>query len=156
MSLFPRFGKVLRKIASKVSARVARAVPQADVATDVNDIAARLDRLDAVQLAELGTALAALWDALNEQFDGIDGFLSAAATEQSAYLTRLREVEVRTAAMRDSPKGHYHYAVALMVRYVTGWMTRSSEADAALSLRVAKLIDQARTRSQRVVLRDGS
>src|SRR4051812_16354602 len=83
MSLFPHFSRVLREIASRVSATAGRA--QSDVPTDSHDIAARLDRLDAVQLAELGTALAALWDALNEQFDGIDGFLRASATDQSAY-----------------------------------------------------------------------
>ncbi len=97
-----------------------------------------LARVDPQKRPEVARRLAALWDAFQAQFDGLDGFRSTPEKERAAYLHTLQ-----AAADRMRPVPEMALAADLMARYARV-LSRTSltSADRELGRVAADLISQ--------------
>ena len=114
----------------------------------LKELAVRFDNLEAAKYDELARALWQLWAAFLKEFTGLDGFLASDDAVKHSYLRRLSAAADRFSQHRDTPKGHYHLAVASMLVYVEGFLGQPTQTLVELSARVAKALDRGRSLEQ--------
>jgi len=136
----------MRSILAQISRRLSASKPLPELNprdSEAQDLVRRFDGLDEAKRGQLDSALDALWTAFTDRFDGRDGFLEAEAV-RAAYIAKLSSAAERMSAQRDTPKGHYHQAVAMMAIYVAALDAPPSPQVLELSTRVADAIDRGR------------
>lgn len=94
--------------------------------------------------AKVALALAMLWQAFGQRFDGLDGFLAADRKTQDRYIEDLEALGWRIQRARDTAQAHYLIAVEAMAAYAAHLRDRHRPAAARphLAALVARLIDE--------------
>jgi len=136
----------MRSILAQIRRRLSASKPLPELNprdSEAQDLVRRFDGLDEAKRGQLDSALDALWTAFTDQLDGRDGFLAAEAV-RTAYIAKLSSAAERMSAQRETPKGHYHQAVAMMAIYVAALDAPPSPQVLELSTRVADAIDRGR------------
>ena len=103
--------------------------------------------LDPFRQDEAAEKLAVLWHCFVEVFGSPDRFSAEPRIVRDAYIAKFERVAARTGQVKDAEKGHLHYSVALMVRFLVAARDddrRQSALD--LSDQVAGLINRVRDR----------
>ncbi|HEX2727184.1 MAG TPA: hypothetical protein VHN20_15300 [Beijerinckiaceae bacterium] len=88
-------------------------------------------------------ALTQLWDAFNERFGGLQGFLSAEFSDREAYVTQLERARERMTPYRNGGAAHFYQATALMLAYVRAVLQQQS-----VESRVLEAVHRGRTLSR--------
>jgi hypothetical protein len=102
-------------------------------------LVAEFDALAGIQRDQVAHALTQLWDAFNERFHGVQGFLSGEFADRHAYVKQLERAGERMAPYRDGAAAHYYLATALMLTYVKAVLQQQS-----LGSRVIEAVQRAR------------
>jgi hypothetical protein len=89
-------------------------------------LVAEFDALAGLQRDQVAHALTQLWDAFNERFDGVQGFLSGEFADRHAYVKQLERAGERMAPHRNGVAAHYYLATALMLAYVKAILQQQS------------------------------
>jgi hypothetical protein len=103
--------------------------------------------LDVTRQNEVAAQLAVLWQCFVDKFSNPVAFQREPRTKQDAYIAKFERVAARTEGAKHTEKGHLHYSVALMLRFLfvaRGGARQQSALE--LSGRVASLINGARDR----------
>jgi hypothetical protein len=108
-------------------------------AEDVRQLVLEFDGLPGVERDRVAGAITRLWDAFDERFDGLPGFLSAGYPERYAYLEQLEVARGRMAYSRHGAAAHYHTATAMMLAYVKSVMRQQT-----LESRVSEAVQRGR------------
>ena len=119
-----------------------------DVGVDENQVLLNeFNGLDQSRQDEVAEKLAVLWHCFIEVFGNPARFHGEARTAQDAYIAKFERVAARSFPVRHSEKGHLHYSVAFMLRFLLAARDddrRQSALD--LSSHVAGLINRVRDR----------
>jgi hypothetical protein len=103
--------------------------------------------LDPSRQDEAAETLATLWQCFVEVFGGPASFRGKPRTVQDAYIAKFERVAARSCHVKHTEKGHLHYSVALMVRFLVAARDHDRRPSALdLSDQVAGLINRARER----------
>lgn len=103
--------------------------------------------LEPSQQDEAAEHLAVLWHCFAEAFGSPAEFHRADRTTQDAYIAKFERVAKRTVDVKHEARGHLHYSVAFMLRFLLIARDGADSPSAfALSGRVANLINRARER----------
>jgi len=103
--------------------------------------------LDPSRQDEAAEKLAVLWHCFVEVFGSPDRFYAEPRAVQDVYIAKFERVAARTGHVKVAEKGHLHYSVALMVRFLVAardYDRRQSALD--LSDQLAGLINRVRDR----------
>src|SRR5215211_8121887 len=74
--------------------------------------------LDPSRRDEAAEKLAVLWHCFVEVFGSPDRFYAEPRAVQDAYIAKFERVAARTGQVKDAEKGHLHYSVAFMLRFL--------------------------------------
>ena len=103
--------------------------------------------LDAIHQNEAADQLAVLWQCFVDEFENPAAFQREPKAKQDDYISKFERVAARTEKVKRTEKGHLHYGVALMLRFLLVARDGARQQSAlALSGRVASLINGARDR----------
>jgi hypothetical protein len=102
-------------------------------------LVAEFDALAGIQRDQVAHALTQLWDAFNERFQGVQGFLSREFADHHVYVKQLERAGERMAPHRHGAAAHYYLATALMLAYVKAVLQQQS-----LGSRVIEAVHRAR------------
>jgi len=103
--------------------------------------------LDAIHRNEAADQLAILWQCFVDEFENPAAFQREPKAKQDDYIAKFERVAARTVEVKHTEKGHLHYGVALMLRFLLVARDGARQQSAlALSGRVASLINGARDR----------
>ena len=112
----------------------------------VRMLIAELDALGGQERDQVAHAVTQLWDAFNDRFDGLAGFLAAQFHERYAYVKQLERACERMAPYRYSAAAHYYRSTVLMLAYMKAVSQQQS-----LGSRVVEAVHRGR-----VLSREGS
>jgi hypothetical protein len=102
------------------------------------------ESLDRGQQQEVARDLAQLWEAFVGHFGSVEGFLTDAAQARD-YVQRVETAARRMRTAKNSEKGHYFFATAMVAYYLRALHDRASEIDDQRSAnRIVALIDHGR------------
>ena len=85
-------------------------------------------------------ALTQLWDAFNERFGGLQGFLAAEFSDREAYVTQIERAHGRMTPYRNGGAAHFYQATALMLAYIRAVLQQQS-----VESRVLEAVHRGRT-----------
>jgi hypothetical protein len=105
----------------------------------VRRLLAEFDALAGGERDQVVQTLTQLWDAFNERYGGMQGFLAADFSSRHAYVKQLERAGERMARYRVGPAGHYFHATALMLAYVRAVLQQQS-----LEARLIEAVHRAR------------
>jgi hypothetical protein len=89
-------------------------------------LVAEFDGLGGPERDLVAQALTQLWDAFNERFGGLQGFLSAEFDDRQAYMTQLERARERMTPYRNGGASHFYQSTALMLAYVKAVLQQQS------------------------------
>jgi hypothetical protein len=92
----------------------------------VRRVVAEFDALGGPERDLVAQALTQLWDAFNERFDGLHGFLCAEFSERYAYVKQLERAGERMARYRHCAAAHYYQSTVLMLAYLRALLQQQS------------------------------
>src|SRR4051794_29218659 len=100
-----------------------------------------------MQPTEAADQLAVLWQCFVDEFKNPAAFQREHKANQDAYIAKFERVAAQTEEVKHAEKGHFHYGIALMLRFLLVARDGARQQSAlALSGRVASLINGARDR----------
>src|SRR5215212_410648 len=103
--------------------------------------------LVAIHQNEAADQLAVLWQCFVDEFNNPAAFQREPKAKQDDYIAKFERVAARTEEVKQTQKGHLHYGLALMLRFLLVARDGARQQSAlALSGRVAGLINSARDR----------
>jgi hypothetical protein len=139
-------GRFFGKIAEPFLASAEAKPPVDREEAETIELTEFLDRLGAVEKDEVAKDLTLLWDAFEQQFGGLDGFLAAGEQQKSEYFGRLAGSAGRLTMSRHPRAVRYARSAALMLAYLKAFTrAQPSTADVALGSRIAGAIQSGRS-----------
>lgn len=106
-------------------------------------LVAEFDALAGSERDQVAQALTQLWDAFNERFGGLQGFLSAEFADRDDYVKQLERAAERMASGRHCAAARYYQATALMLAYI-----RAVSQQQSLGSRVIEAVHRGRVLSR--------
>ena len=103
------------------------------------------DALNGPERDQVAQAVTQLWDAFNERFDGLHGFLASEFHERYTYVKQLERAAERMAPYRFCSAAHYYRSTVLMLTYIKTILQQQS-----LGSRVVEAVHRGRVLSREV------
>lgn len=115
-----------------------------EVKDQYSTLLAELDTIGPSRQHDVAEKLLIFWDAFVEVFGSPDNFRKQPRAAQDAYIAKFASVADRTRLAKNRQRGHLHYSVELMLRYLLVLRDNDHRRSAmALSARVVRLINGA-------------
>jgi hypothetical protein len=118
--------KTVDELVSAFVKAVKTARDEAGKGGQTDRLVAEFDALAGPERDQVAQALTQLWDAFNERFNGVQGFLCAEFSDRDAYVKQLERAGERMARHSNGVAARYHRATTLMLAYIRAVLQQQS------------------------------